>query len=725
MSVAPRFYTLSTYLLALAMAVLPVGGCSCSDGDDDDDDTVADASFDSSVNVPDAAVDASSTTPDAAVDAPSTAPDADTTDAPPGAADAAPDAEPSAADAAPDAEPPDAVPPDAEPPDAEPPDAGPPDAMELGQVEVMFSVSEGSGSQGLTGTGVNDESPNAPSSIYGSDGVGPSHTPGTNETYVLNAMLGLEATDDVDAHSILKASPANPVFYFSVKDVASQDEGQITTPVRRSSDEGEDPGDIFSSQGVITTGPPTNMLYTDEVQLGQQPEDEGQSPKDNLNALDLDVDNPEVVYFSVTKDSVGLAGTGVALTDASERGCSIYRSWLDGTNELVFACSEIGLLADDEVDALVAIGTADPPDEIYFSVDAASVGASGTAVETQQIAGEQEGDIFWSAGDDTNGLLVDEEQLGLQPTTSGDPVDELDALTIRDEELVPKFEFFEDCPLVPPPDIYEYPIYWMAEHTSYIGDGLFMVSGYQYNYNTGDSTEEVWLYSSLPDSYLECVRLAVITLSFGREGNPYFITAVPGSSWSSSDPTTDLTFWAWFYDSNLDAYFFVELDGAGTVVNETPVTSVPWDPPPYPEFGQLIYKPAVDHFAVIYNPDWETDGPMSVMFFARPDGSGTMDTDSLWFYPLPKPCSAYRRSGSYDPVSGGLDFIDPSDQDQRICQVTNEIHFRELPRTWTGSPTIIPDWFLGTMIVPGTYMLQAFYDAGYNWYLRRFLPYTP
>src|SRR5690606_21187862 len=114
---------------------------------------------------------------------------------------------------------------------------------------------------------------------------------------------------------------------------------------------------------------------------------------DALNALELDVPaTTSAVYFSVSAAAVGVAGSAVASTPADERCCTIYRSGLDGTNQVAYSCDALGLVPADEVDALVVLGTAGNVSKLLFSVSGSSMGKLTSAVRQEVDLGEVPGD---------------------------------------------------------------------------------------------------------------------------------------------------------------------------------------------------------------------------------------------------------------------------------------------------------------------------------------------
>lgn len=89
--------------------------------------------------------------------------------------------------------------------------------------------------------------------------------------------------------------------------------------------------------------------------------DLGLAPGDDIDALVvLGVDDePRTLLFSVTPDSVGAAATGVA-AQAGEAAADVFASDGTGTNTIYIEERALGLLADDDLDALAVETASDP-----------------------------------------------------------------------------------------------------------------------------------------------------------------------------------------------------------------------------------------------------------------------------------------------------------------------------------------------------------------------------
>lgn len=308
---------------------------------------------------------------------------------------------------------------------------------------MLFSVAPGA--EGVPGTGVASEAPEAASNLYASSGSGATHVKGTNSVGYTAAELGLDAADDLDAVSAIHPAAVS-AFYFSVRDIGTHAEGIDATGVRRASTEGEVQSDIFMSYGLAPlNGDGSNIEWVDEYRLGLTPETAGSGSSDNLNALDIDVPaGTKPIFFSVGPGALGAVGSAVATVTPGELACTIFSSNLDGTNEVAFSCSELGLAAGDDVDALVVLGAGAAAQTLLFSVTSNSVGLGGTAVAQQ--AGQAAADVFASDGTGTNTVYVEERALGLLPE------DDLDALAIE-PDTSPLGTWVSPPPEEPPPAV--------------------------------------------------------------------------------------------------------------------------------------------------------------------------------------------------------------------------------------------------------------------------------
>jgi len=172
-----------------------------------------------------------------------------------------------------------------------------------------------------------------------------------------------------------------------------------------------------------------------------------------------DLDPPEAIKFSVHDDpdtaTVGMPVTGVNWNfnnDQPSLEGDIYEG-AQGTNWIAILKEKLGLLPNDDIDALSIIDAGTAPGEWiatdpgfftvstwYFSVDPGSVGAPGGAppdVFSQAAKTEAAGDVFFTffpmpppVPPGPNMLAIDDWWVGLDDTTAPAPEDDMDALDL-------------------------------------------------------------------------------------------------------------------------------------------------------------------------------------------------------------------------------------------------------------------------------------------------------
>ncbi|MGE3675057.1 MAG: hypothetical protein AB7K71_35645, partial [Polyangiaceae bacterium] len=387
----------------------------------------------------------------------------------------------------------------------------------------LFSV--GRQHYGATGSAV-ESSSDAQSGVFHPDN--PGLGTGSNTLAVTPTQLGLLETDNVDAFSVLRAPPNYPVFYFSVE--AGSRGGANTQLEQRAPNEGIG-AEVYFSDGVgshtsVTEGGEDvgyNAAYYLRDSLGLVALSEDVTQQDDVNALELEVGSAQEVYFSVDASSVGASGTAVEGTAANERGCTIYRSALDGTNEVVYSCAQLGLAPGDDLDALVVDGVG-APQGVAFSVAPGSKGVSGSAVAEQDALDEVPGDIFGSDGSGTNTLLIDEVALGLQNT------DNLNALSFREGPSAPRYSYVTSCDLNPSPLAYVEGPGTLDQVVQISGSTVLIISnvnGLQ-RLSAYDAATCAQIGSNLEfDNYLP---------------SPVFVQTLAG--WSAANPLSNIQLWS-------------------------------------------------------------------------------------------------------------------------------------------------------------------------------------
>lgn len=567
---------------------------------------------------------------------------------------------------------------------------------------VFFSVKKGA--VGLPGSGVQTH-PNPESAIFATNGSGPSHVAGTNIEGVSALLLGLLPTDELRDVAVLKPVPVHPLYHFSVADGASL--GFSHTDVFRSSTEAGVPGDVFVSDGIgehfdgeSGRRPGANALTIDEARIGLSStptagSDASPGSVDDVDGLELGVTGvPTKVYFTVAKSAAGAAGSAVAATAAAERGCTVFVSSLDGKNEKAFSCASIGLAPGDEIDALEVNGSRQPA-QVLFSVTAGSVGATASAVEAEAASTEAMGDVFRSTGAGTNERVVDEVGLGLNPG------DELDALSVTDEELVPDYKYADgSCSsLTPNPESDGVnPYVYTAYGKSWIGSGVIgitrqrsSVSGAPFELLAYDTATCAQIGSALP---LDVAGDAG-QLVYPRNA----LAIVPLAGWSKAAPLSNVEIWT--SDQSGTNRLLRYAPGGGL-----PAQVVTLDAGVGPgEILRLVYRPKTDDFGLLF----QGAAGKEMVFVTHPASNATTAPASPHL-PVPYPCEEYEGFIGVDPAASGVELAAGYTLGTRVkvCSLDDELHFRKPPRGWIGATppdsgaSAITDSLYEGLIVPGT-----------------------
>lgn len=218
----------------------------------------------------------------------------------------------------------------------------------------FFSVvDQPSHDEGVDGTAVRRASTDAEvkADIFVTFALAPPSGNGANISWVDEFRLGLlpqteGAASDDDLNALDVEVPASPVpLLFSVGAGAVGAEASAVASVPAA----ERGCTIFSSN---LDG--TNSVVWTCAELGLEPDDE----IDALVVLGVG-DEPRTALFSVSPDSVGATGSGVA-AQAGEAAADIFVSDGSGTNQLYIEERALGLLPDDDLDALAIRSAGDP-----------------------------------------------------------------------------------------------------------------------------------------------------------------------------------------------------------------------------------------------------------------------------------------------------------------------------------------------------------------------------
>jgi hypothetical protein len=206
--------------------------------------------------------------------------------------------------------------------------------------ELLFTVKPNAG--GLVDSAVSGKT-NPENFIYSSRTGSQDKVDGTNTVAITGADLGLADTDQIVSFTALQVEPTNPTYLFSVAD------GSEGAPPSRvyaeywSNTNQQNYADVYFSDGstsfrYLGEGGDEygyNGLLAHERSLGLS-DDSGEKHDDLTGLLPHDANKPLTeLYFIVTPDAVGAQDSAVATMNGIERGCSIFKSKLDGKNELV------------------------------------------------------------------------------------------------------------------------------------------------------------------------------------------------------------------------------------------------------------------------------------------------------------------------------------------------------------------------------------------------------
>ncbi len=549
---------------------------------------------------------------------------------------------------------------------------------------LLFSVSPGA--VGLSGTGVASAQPHPESSIFGASAPGTGASAGMNQRVVSASALGLLVTDTVDAFSALVPDPASAVYLFSVPNGGVQ--GIAPTRVQREAASRSDfvGADVFFSDGTKSfrdlgaTGDQYgyNGLVASAASLGlsnpiTNPSVSTRDDLTGLLALPLGA-SVSVVYFSVGSASLGLTGSAVAATAANERGCTVFKSPLDGTSSVAFSCAALGLAPGDELDALAVVGTG-APSKILFSVATGATGLAGSGVAAQSGAGSV---IYASTGDSahTNTVLVDHVGLGLASAAS-----ELDALAVLDL-APPAANYTTSCTLALDPLSADAGLGTFFSAND-LGNGILLLLG-------SDAGSDVLLaYDAKSCAFLQRKSVASGALTSGAW------TLAPLAGWSASTPFDSAEIW------KLDGPTLERRDGSGALVNSYAFSS-----PPTGDTVSLGYDASTQSLLALIDPG---DNPTRYtrLSIARP-AAGTPDTQLLDFtsVELDHPCAA----GAYLGTNGfGVYYFaqpNATGLEARVCPFSASGELVGLPFTW--SPNTQGDTYaMGLSSASGAYILHT------------------
>jgi hypothetical protein len=533
------------------------------------------------------------------------------------------------------------------------------------QPELLFSVKPGA--VGLENTGIQTQT-NASNAIYTSNTGSQNRDDGTNAVKVLGADLGLGPDDSITAFTQLQAEPQNPMYLLSV---AEDSEGGPSSRINADyAAYMPTDGHVYFSDGatswVYGEGGENlgyNGLLATEASLGLWPGDAGNA--DDLTGLLLrDAQQPLTeLYFTVDSSAVGATGSAVESVAQAERGCTLFKSALDGTNTVALSCANLGLVASDQLDALAVYGD-QAPDKVLFSVRYGSQGAIGTAVEASRLAFSPTSGavLFESPGDGTNTLLKDGVELGLSPYPYY--TEDVDGLAVIDAPA-PTIASANTCNITHDLfDVAEGALTSVGGAVS-IGGSLLMIAGQT------ASAARVIAYNPATCAYIQ--QKDMPSQFYDATG----LGIVPLAGWTATAPLDNVEYWRLkSAPPGLERY-----DAAGTSVHQLTIDTIGIDY--YANPVALLHEPVGDRLYLLFE-DYYFGGRLQLAVLPRPDNSTTSVSPSMVW--LSAPCATSPKVTGLDGL-GNLYVAQhqgpTNTTDYRVCVYRDDGELQLAPYWWT------------------------------------------
>ena len=170
---------------------------------------------------------------------------------------------------------------------------------------------------------------------------------------------------------------------------------------------------------------------------------------------------PPLLLFTVSANSVGLTGTGVAAQ--LHKQSAIYASTsaepdpITGTNQVAITAAQLGIADTDTLDAFATLQQPATDPVYVFSVSAGeSEGQRPTRLARSSLDHEAIGDVYFSDGTESarnlgegsdqlgyNALVADEQSIGLSPIGNADaPLDDLTGVQLAASGVLPSEIYF-------------------------------------------------------------------------------------------------------------------------------------------------------------------------------------------------------------------------------------------------------------------------------------------
>ena len=541
--------------------------------------------------------------------------------------------------------------------------------------EILFSVKPGA--LGLDDSGVRGET-NVQNAIYSSKTGQQEAVDGTNAVKITGESLGLAPADQIVAFALLQPTPKNPHYLISVADDVNHfSAGSYTTRIEASYyAEGQaEEGDIYYSDGIESFRDQGeggddygyNAMLATEVSLGLNPGNLDNIPPDDLTGLAVHDANQPIteLYFVVSSNATGGNDTAVASTAPTERGCTVFKSSLNGGNAVAFSCAELGLLPSaanpDQIDALAVYGTSKPT-KVIFSVSSSSQGAVGSAVETARINASGVGStLFQTTGNAQNSVLHAPRDLGLLQSIES----ELDGLAVIDRANGTASKAASCTMTYDPLDLTGGGGLSNVYGVSHIGNDVLVVAGDVLNMGG-----RLLAYNAKTCAFLAQVDLP-IAFSYTSE-----TTIVPLAGWTQAKPFEKIEFLRMEMYSSQKA--LVRYDAAGTFVQRFPIVDTDY----YDTPEALVYEPKNDRLYLLLH-QYYTDYSRTIRVFPRPDETVTSIDVPAHF--RTHPCGYEHELIGTDPTGnlkiGALPIT--GSKDYRVCTFTPGGEILPAPYFWT------------------------------------------
>ena len=547
--------------------------------------------------------------------------------------------------------------------------------------ELLFTVE--SGALGLADTAISAQA-NPQNVIYTSNTGSQDSVSGTNTVKVIGADLGLAAADSIVAFTELQQAPENPIYAFSVTDGT---EGNVPTTVDSHAYSESLTNNVYFSDAVqsyrhVGEGGDEygyNGLLTHGASLGTNSiPDGGEGASDNLRGMMFrDANEPlSELYFTTDPAAQGATDGVVSDTAQDQRGCTVFKSALDGTASVAFSCADLGLAASDQIDGLLVYGEGQAS-EVIFSVTPNSLGVAGSAladaVASTDLLADPGAALFRSLGSGTNTAHLSPRELGLG--YEYDDEDNIDALAVMNGRAGNVAHAATCTVTYDPYDIDDggglETIYMV---TNVGGSGVLLVVG-----STADAAR-VLAYNANT-----CAFIAQQDLPAGFQYGDWAV--VPLAGWSAAAPLTNVEYLRPIYNDQTFSYDVQRFDAAGAFLTIA-TTNLDYLP------VRLLYEPVNDLVYALIQLNFSSVALLQLAVMPRPTAlTAELSAD---IHTLSLPCS-------YNPQIAGTDGDgnlwlaqrQGAGPDYRVCGYTPSGALLPLPYDWTPQ---IPDEHLGFLL---------------------------